>query len=565
MPNPRKILVVEPGMQSLRVAEFATDGERLTLLRGARRELLLDPAMDQSRPDQIRLGLREVAKEWGLGKANASLVLPAHMVFTRVVPLDMPAGLGKRAEEIIEFEARQNIPFPLEEVVWDHAVMGGTPAGAVTVAFVAIRTELLEALCEAVVSAGLEIISISVAPLALYDAFRHTSPELAQSTTLLLDVGSRTTNLVISSPGSFFARNIPTGGLAVTAAIAKELRMELEAAEQLKVSRGSVALGAGFELPADTVEAAMATAARQALLKTQADVSRSLGYYRATLGGGDPSMVLLTGGMTALPYLAEFFAEKLQKEVVFFKPLDGISTTEEGADFAAANAHNLGELVGGALVVTDLPRTDLDLLPPSLARKREFFKRLPWLATAAALVLATLAAWYGFALYGAATTREETSRLFSIVAKEETAAASLRATLAASDTVWKSGEELAALLKLRAAYPALLAELSNKLPKRYLWITEFSTGTPLFSRGGPSKPADTPVTTLVIKGLYLDNPRQAAVIDDFVNALQTSELFAFDEKEKSRIITQRGSPNGEYWAYPFALKLPLRSPIAPLP
>ena len=58
---------------------------------------------------------------------------------------------------------------------------------------------------------------------------------------------------------------------------------------------------------------------------------------------------------------------------------------------------------------------------------------------------------------------------------------------------------------------------------------------------------------------------QAAVIDDFVNAIQASEIFAVAEKEKTKIITQRGSPNGEYWAYPFSLTVPLRNPVTPLP
>jgi len=68
-----------------------------------------------------------------------------------------------------------------------------------------------------------------------------------------------------------------------------------------------------------------------------------------------------------------------------------------------------------------------------------------------------------------------------------------------------------------------------------------------------------------VRGLYLNNPRQAAVIDDFVTALQSSTIFKVDENEKSKIIIQRGSPNGQYWAYPFALTIPLKTPISLLP
>ena len=120
-------------------------------------------------------------------------------------------------------------------------------------------------------------------------------------------------------------------------------------------------------------------------------------------------------------------------------------------------------------------------------------------------------------------------------------------------------------MQLREAYPDILAELSSKIPDRFLWITEILPAGESPQKGVSPKTQDAILNTLVIKGLYLDNPRQAAVIDDFVNALQSSTIFAFDEKEKSKIITQRGSPSGDYWAYPFSLRIPLRNPVTPLP
>jgi hypothetical protein len=55
------------------------------------------------------------------------------------------------------------------------------------------------------------------------------------------------------------------------------------------------------------------------------------------------------------------------------------------------------------------------------------------------------------------------------------------------------------------------------------------------------------------------------VVDEFVANLQKSTgTFAVEEKEKSKVIKQRGNPTGEYWAYPYSLWIPLRSPITPL-
>jgi len=566
MAAPKKTLVLDLGMQSLRIAEFAsTDSGGLKILRGARRELMLDPALDTSRPNQIRLALQDILKEWKINRTDVVCVLPAHTVFTRVVPLEVPGGEAGQVDAVVKFEAQQNIPFPLEEVVWDYVVMGSTPSGAVNVAFVAVKTELLESLCEAVSSTGLAISSVLVSPLALYDAFLYASPSLSSGTTLLLDIGSRTSNMIISAEGAFFSRSIPSGGLAVTSAIAKDIHAELDEAEQLKISRGSVALGAGFEQPGDPVEANIARISRQTLLKTQADISRSLSYYKTNLGGNEPTILLVTGGMASLPYLAEFFTEKLQKETAFFDPISGIDVADAARSFVESNPNNLGELVGGALILTSAQRTKINLLPPSVSKKRAFAKRFPYLTAGVIFFLASLGAWYVFALQAATATRAATAQINDQITKETGVSNQIQSIASKELKINQTSDSLLSVISLREAYPRILAELSQKVPERYLWITEIQPTGDIPQRGVPARNSDGTVKAIMVKGLYLDNPRQASVIDDFVTSLQSSVVFAVDEKEKSKIITQRGSPNGDYWAYPYSLRIPLRNTITPLP
>jgi type IV pilus assembly protein PilM len=566
MPAPKKTLVLDLGMQSLRIAEFVlNDSGRLQILRGARRELMLDPSLDTSRPDQIKLALHDILKGWKLHRADVVCVLPAHTVFTRVVPLEVPGGSAGQVDAVVKFEAHQNIPFPLEEVVWDYVVMGDTPSGSVNVAFVAVKTDLLESLCHAVSSTGLNITSVLVSPLALYDAFLYSSPSLTSTTTLLLDIGSRTSNMVISAEGAFFSRSIPSGGLAVTSAIAKDIHSELDEAEQLKVTRGSVALGAGYEQPHDPVEANIARISRQTLLKTQADVSRSLSYYKTNLGGAEPTTILVTGGMASMPYLAEFFTEKLQKETSFFNPTASLDVTDEARSFLESNPNNCGELVGGALTLTSVPRTKINLLPPSVSKKRAFAKRFPYLAAGVVFFLASLGAWYGFAIQAASITRTATATIDAQITKETSISNQMQSIGSKEASINQTSDTLLSAISLREAYPRILAELSSKVPERYLWITEIQPTGDLPQRGIPAKVGDGTVKAILIKGLYLDNPRQASVIDDFVTALQSSDVFAVEDKDKSKVITQRGSPNGEYWAYPYALRIPLRNILTPIP
>ena len=268
MAKQKKILVLDLGMQAMRLAEFSsTSGGNLRLMRGARREFLLDPSLDTSRPEQIGVGVRQMLREWKLAGGEVTCILPAHSVFTRVVPLEVPGEDASRVAAVAAFEAQQNIPFPLDEVIWNHTVMGRTSGGALIVVFVAVKKDVLESVCQAVGSAGLTVATVTVAPIALYDAFRVTYPEeAATSTTLLLDIGSRTSNMIVAAPGSYFSRSIPSGGLAVTSAIAKDIHSDLDEAEHLNTSRGSVGLGAGFEPPADPVASNLARISRQMLL-----------------------------------------------------------------------------------------------------------------------------------------------------------------------------------------------------------------------------------------------------------------------------------------------------------
>ena len=553
-------------MQSLRLAEFSASADgKLKLLRGARREFLLDPALDASRSDQIRLALQEIVKEWKPSAKEVVCVLPAHTVFTRAVPIDVPGGMAGKVDTIVKFEAHQNIPFPLEEVVWDYVVMGETSAGAVNVVFLAVKTDILESIGKTISSAGLKIHSVTVAPMALYDALRHANLASSEEPTVLLDIGSRTTNMVIAAPGSFFSRSIPSGGLAVTTAIAKDIHADMEEAELLKISRGSVGLGPGFEPPADAVEANLARITRQTLLKMQADISRSLGYYRTTLGGKDPSLILLTGGTASMPYLSEFIHEKLQKETGFFNPMEGVLVSEKAAAFVESHPNNMGELVGGAMELVPESHTIISLLPPSVAQKKALTKRLPYLVTTGVVFIATLVAWYLYAVNVTKVTAQKTEEVNQRYRQESAVSDKILELQKKQDELTKAGNELLSVILLRDAYPKILAELAAKVPDRFLWITEVQPVTDLAQKGTQSQGGENLVKAVIVKGLYLDNPRQASVIDDFITSLQSSEVFLVEEKDKSKIITQRGSPNNDFWAYSFALKIPLRKPIQPLP
>src|SRR6188508_1255091 len=190
MATPTRILSLDLGSHTIGLAEFRAQPNGGLVLNGYRlREILADPANESVRNPQIGVALREMMHELGIKGGPVNYAIAAQSVFARFVKL--PAVEEEKIERIIAFEAQQNVPFPIEEVVWDYQLVGSEADEQLQVVLVAIKSDLLEGINAAVESAGLRTEVVSVATAALYNAFRYNYSDLAECS-LLVDLGART-------------------------------------------------------------------------------------------------------------------------------------------------------------------------------------------------------------------------------------------------------------------------------------------------------------------------------------------------------------------------------------
>jgi type IV pilus assembly protein PilM len=238
MAAPSRIITLNLGMQTVTLAEFrASSRGALTLLAFAQEELIADPAADATRPAQIEAAVSALRKALRVGsKERVTFSLPSQSVFTRFVKL--PGSSPEEVDSIIGFEAQQNVPFPIDEVVWDYQIMGEAKDNQWDVVLVAIKADQLDEINASVNKGGLRSLTIDVAPMALSNAFRYNYSELT-GCTLLVDIGARTTNLIFIENKRVFSRSIPVGGSTISAAIAKELKQDITLGEKLKIEKGS--------------------------------------------------------------------------------------------------------------------------------------------------------------------------------------------------------------------------------------------------------------------------------------------------------------------------------------
>ena len=393
MADKTPLLALNLGSQRVSLARFSQAKGGLVLQDYASTELLADPAADSTRVSQTKVAVAELVDKIGRKNVPVRVAISGHSVFSRFVKLPAMTDLDEdKVKELVTFEAQQNVPFPMDEVKWDYQLVSdGSDGKEIEAVLVAIKAEAIDEIADAVESSGLLVQRIDVAPMAIYNAFRYNYSDITEPA-LIIDVGARTTNLIYVDGNGVFTRSLPEGGAATTSAIAKEFDIPFTDAEAMKVADGFVSLGGNYADHDDPDIATMSKVIRNTMTRLHSNVVRTTSAFRQQ-GGAAPTQVFLCGGSAALPYLREFFMEKLDLPVEYFHGVRNVSVGAKiDADALGADAHNLGELVGLGLRGMCSCPMELDIVPNVVERRRDLKRRKPFLITASACLLGTLAA-----------------------------------------------------------------------------------------------------------------------------------------------------------------------------
>ena len=396
MLNTKTFLAVDFGAGSLKLAEFEiNETGGLRLKQYGFKPLGAEGAQETTREAVVLKALQGMLAEKGIKAKNVNVCAPGFHVFSKFVKLP-PVDAGK-VKEIIRLEALQNVPFPLEEVVWSSQIMGATASGELEVLLVAIKAEVVEGLFRVAETAGLRLQVCDVSPAALCNAFRYNYGDL-EDCTMLLDIGAKTSNLLFFEKSKVYSRSINLGANSITQDFANESKLKWDPAEKLKIDEGFVSLGGAYEEPENPHQATISKVARQFMTKLHIQVNQTLQFYRGQQGGSAPQRLFLSGGASVMPYTAQFFAEKLNMPVEYFNPLRNVQIDPAiNLEELARVAHSLGEVVGLGLRNMAHCPVELNLMPESTLKWQRFNQKKPYfIATVFSLVLVVWAMGFLF-------------------------------------------------------------------------------------------------------------------------------------------------------------------------
>ncbi len=502
MLNSKSFLAADFGAGSLKIAEFEpNEAGGLRLRQYGIKSLGIEGSQEATREAAILRAIQELLSEKHFGSKQINVCAPGFHVFSKFVKLP-PVDTAKVAQ-IIEYEARQNVPFPLEEVVWDYQILGTTATGELEVLLVAIKTEVVEGLFRVSEGGGLHLKLVDVSPAALCNAFRYNYGDL-EGCTMLLDIGAKTSNLLFFEKGKVYSRSINIGANSITQDFANESKLAFTEAEESKIAHGFVSLGGAYEEPDNPQQAAISKIARQVMTRLHIQVNQTVQFFRGQQGGSPPQRLFLSGGASIMPYTAQFFSEKLNVPVEYFNPFRNIDIDPSiDLEELSKTAHSFGEVVG--LGLRDLAHcpVEMNLMPKSSIQRQQFGAKKPFIVAAVFTVVLMVFAIGWFESRVAAIKETELEKVKIQVEPLRVKEGQLQAALAERNKLKKEADQMMGLVDDRFYWAGILIELrrifieteagaKQKLSTEVgLWVEVFAPELPAGGAySGPSPAAD---------------------------------------------------------------------------
>lgn len=451
----KRTVILDCGASRTALGVFSRKGHRLQLENGVVEIFPVTAGSEDTWLENTGKALRTLRARVKT-PGPAVLVLPAHLVLTKFIKT--PRVAPAQRDKIIRFEAGENIPYALADVVWD-SVVTGERAGELAVMLAAAKLEAVEPLCAAVQAAGFEPRLVLPAPLATLAAHWLVHPAQTGSS-LVLNIGARSTILLVVGPQGFVTRPLALGGNSVTQQLAVNQDCDPEEAETIKLTERNTGL------TADAMEM-FATRLAQ-------EITRSVLHFRRQSDMAQPDRVHLAGGGARLAGLAEALAAKLKVPVDHLEALAAVDVmTGAAKDDVARLGSTLADMVGAAATQLQPERPMLNLLPPKWRRLENHRRRQPWLIAAAVLAVAALLPPVLHYRVISTAARHKAAAIERAIAPLREREARIRGDLAQLGDLRQQAAWLQAVHDRRAGWLNLLADLQERLVRvEDVWLEQ---------------------------------------------------------------------------------------------
>jgi len=370
---------IEIGASALKALRLVREGDSVVVTDFTvipHQQVLSAPDVDPAAMVRFTLGQFLAAHGEKLKSDRVVVSVAGRDAFARFAKLPL-GGNFKNLAKLIDFESKQQIPFPIDQVEWDYQAFKSEDNIEVDVGIFAITKDRIGELLTLYRECGLNPDVITIAPNAVFNAVTYDlNLDASSGPVMVVDVGTNATDIVVAEHGIGWMRSFPLGGHSFTEAISGGFDIPYKKAEKLKL------------------EGAASKHAKQIMQRMKdtfdsliSEIRKSKDYYESTHPGATVEKILGTGSTLKIPGLRKFITQQIGVEVERLDEFKRIHV--EGGQAADFSANSMGLVVayGLALQGVGLGAINVNLVPMAVRRERAWVAKGKWFAVAAGLGL----------------------------------------------------------------------------------------------------------------------------------------------------------------------------------
>lgn len=346
----KSVVAFDIGASSVKVVEMLKTGGAPKLVNYGVQPLPGEAIADGKIQDQniVIDTVKTLVKNTGIKPSRIHICLSGQNVIMRFIKLpNMP---DEELEHTVKFEAEQYVPYAIDDVSITHAkleLLQDSEGGGQNSILLVVAQKVDVGTVQDVIKAGAgaaEVIEVDA--LSCINALENHVKQLQAARPPdeafilgMIEVGAKTTNINVLKNGVLqFTRSIPIAGNDITSVIQSVLKLEFDAAEEVKKNEG---LGGS--------ESEVGEIIRTVVEEWSSEIRRSFDYYKAQSREPVIHQVLLTGGTANLKNLGTMLDTELGINVVIANPTEGIEVAVPNAEDFETRKQELVNCIGMGL------------------------------------------------------------------------------------------------------------------------------------------------------------------------------------------------------------------------
>lgn len=285
----KDVIGLDIGCSSIKLVELKEDKNGFKLQNLALSPLPSEAIVDGALMDSVTIidTIRNLITTSRTKTKDVVTSVSGHSVIVKKISL--PFMTEAELEESIQWEAERYIPFDINDVNIDFQIFGSTPENpeVMDVVLVAAKKDIINDYVSVIMESGLNPLIIDIDSFALENMLAINYDIDKEEAIAIANVGASITNMnIIKSNLSAFTRDIFKGGNQITEEIQRQLHVDHDEAEKIKV-------GTKVDLTSQPIIQNVLRTASESLA---VEIGNSIDFFQSTTTYEKIAKIYLSGG-----------------------------------------------------------------------------------------------------------------------------------------------------------------------------------------------------------------------------------------------------------------------------